>query len=509
MKLHHLILLLFIVRSYDHSFAQIKNSLNKAGNNVQELETVIKHYKKQSDNEKLKAAYFLIANMDKKGTYINDLVDDKGISVGFNISNFKNENEEKKWLDSVTSFRGKLHEYENFLPDLKHISAQFLINNIDRAFEVKQKSPFCKGISDADFYEYILPYRVDLEKLEFWRDSVLNNFSKEQIDSIYNFSTVLAATNYVDKIYQKRFKFGERRYFKEKKVRSYSELIKDKEGKCNDMCNLVVLALRALGIPSGFDSIKYKRASNDVGHEWCFVKDIKTNKNYQFDALSNNGPGFFNLPYKNAPKVARKQYALLADASVKNDKSVIHPDFFENNMLDVTSEYFETTNVTIQLEKKFQEPLYLCIWHKGWWKPVDYFYNPNQTNATFNNISKDNLYCLTKYRFFTTEQVNEPFIVNKFGEIKYCSSKELKKQVSLNEYQNKELKKASNNTEILDFDNQQKICRKVAEKDGKKDEWQSFSEVSIKTNTLYLLVDDFSKTQKVFILKDDGSVDWY
>ncbi|MFB9107043.1 transglutaminase domain-containing protein [Flavobacterium gyeonganense] len=508
MKISNLVLVVLLISAFEPCTAQTK-SFSIAGENSEELEKVIKHFKKKGDDQKLKSAYFLISNMKNKGTYINDLVDSHGISVGFNISNFKNENEEKKWLDSVTSIRGKLHEYENFLPDVKNISAQFLINNIDRAFEVKQKSPFCKGISDADFYEYILPYRVNTEKLEFWRDSVLNDFSKEQIDSIYNFSTVLAATNYVDKIYQKRFKFGERRYFKEKKVRSYSELIKDKEGKCNDMCNLVVLALRALGIPSGFDSIKYKRASNDVGHEWCFVKDIKTDKNYPFDALSNNGPGFFNLPYKNAPKVLRMQFTIVTDNSIQTQEITIYPDFFNSNFLDVTTEYFETTNVAIPLEKKHQEPLYLSIWHKGWWKPIAYFYDPNQLIARFNNVSKDNLYCLTKYRFSTIEQVNEPFIVNKFGEIKYCNSTELKKEISLNSYQNKELKKAKNNTEILDFDTQQKICRKVVEEDVKKDEWQNFSEVSLKTNTLYLLVDDATKTQKVFMLKNDGSVDWY
>lgn len=501
------LLFLFLFGIYSYSSAQIKNSLDKAGKNAIELETVIKHYKKKGDNEKLKAAYFLIANMGKKGTYINDLVDNQGVSVGFNISNFKNENEEKKWLDSVTAIRGNLHEYEKFLPDLNHINAQFLINNIDRAFEVKQKSPFCKQISESDFYEYILPYRVDREKLEFWRDSILNEFSKEQKDSIYSFTTVLAATNYINKIYQKRFIFGERRYFKEKKVRSYSELVHDKEGKCNDMCNLVVFALRALGIPCGFDSIKYKKASNDVGHEWCFVKDIKTNKNYPFDALSNNGPGFFNLPYKNAPKVLRKQFTEV-NASVKNDQS-IHPDFFENYSLDVTSEYFETTNIEISLEKNYQEPLYLSIWNNGWWKPIDYFYLANESNTTFNDVSKDNLYCITKYRYFTIEQISEPFVINKFGEMKYYTSEISKKDISLNEYQNKELKKAKNNTRILDFDTQKEICQKIIREDIKKDEWINVSSFNPKTNTLYLFVDDSTKINKIFVLKDDGSVDWY
>lgn len=501
------VLILFI--GWNSHSQQNKNALKEAIKNQPELETVIQHYKKEGNQDKLQAASFLIGNMKGKGTYSNDLVDSKGISVGFNISNFKDEATEKKWLDSVTTVRGKLREKETFLPDSKHITAQFLIDNIDRAFEARQKSPFCKDLSEADFYEYILPYRVNTEKLESWRSTVLNDFSKEQKDSIYSFTTVLAAANYVDRIYQKLFDFGGNRYFKQKNVRSYSELLRDKAGKCDDMCNLVVFALRALGIPSGFDGIQYKRASNDVGHQWVFVLDTKTNKNYPFDALSNNGPGFFNLPYKNAPKVIRKQFALVADTSIKNDQAVIHPDFYDDNSLDVTSEYFETTTIAIPLEKKHQEPLYLSIWHKGWWKPVDYFYEPNQNTTTFRNVSKDNLYCLTKYRFFATEEISEPFIINRYSEIKYSRSLGLKKDISLNDYPNKELKNAKNNAQVLDFDTKTELCRKVVQENLKKDEWIIFSKDSLKTNTLYLFVDDSNKINKVFLLKNDGSVDWY
>lgn len=498
-----------LIMGFSSYSQQNKKTFKKTIKNHFELETVINHYKKKADKEKLQAAYFLITNMGNKGTYSNDLVDSKGNSVGFNISNFKNEATEKKWLDSVAVIKGKLHEKEVFLPDLKNITAQFLINNIDRAFEVKQKSPFCKDLTVPEFYEYILPYRVGTEKLEFWRDEILNYFSQAQKDSIYNFSTVLAATSYIDKIYQKKFQFGGNRYFKEKNVRSYSKLLQDKSGKCDDMCNLVVLALRALGIPSGFDGIQYKRASNDVGHGWCFVLNTKTKRNYPFDALSDNGPGFFNLPYKNAPKVMRKQFALVSSNSIKNDQSVIHPHLFEDNSLDVTSEYFETTNLIIPLEKKYQDPMYLSIWNNGWWKPVDYSFNLNQATATFNNVSKDNLYCLTKYRYFATEEASEAFIINKFGEIKYINSIPSKKDINLNDYKNKELKNAKNNAKVLCFNTKKELCQKVVQENSKKDEWITFSKESLKTNTLYLFVDESNKINKVFLLKNDGSVDWY
>ncbi|PXY41631.1 hypothetical protein DMB65_06685 [Flavobacterium cheongpyeongense] len=488
---------------------QNKNTLKQTIKNYPELEAVIKHYKKKDDNEKLKAVNFLIANIGTKGSFIYDLVDNNEKSVGYNISNFKDEMDEKKWLDSITAVRGKLHEKETFLPDSKYITAQFLINNIDKAFEVREKSPFCKDLTDAEFYEYILPYRVSTEKLENWSDQVLNDLSQAQKDSVYSFTTVLAATSYINKIYQKRFQFGGNRYFKEKKVRSYSELLKDKSGKCNDMCNLMIFALRALGIPSGFDGIQYKRASNDVGHDWCFILDTKTKKNYPFDALSDNGPGFFNLPYKNAPKVMRKQFALVSVNSIKNDKSIIHPNLFEDNSLDVTSEYFETTNLTFPLEKKYQEPVYLSIWNNGWWKPVDYFYNPNQATVAFNNVSKDNLYCLTKYRYFTTEQASEPFIINKLGEIKHINSLASKKEINLNGYKNKELKNAKNNAKILDFENKTSICQKIVEENSKKDEWIMTSTTNLQTNTLYHFTDETNKINKIFLLKNDGSVDWY
>ena len=140
---------------------------------------------------------------------------------------------------------------------------------------------------------------------------------------------------------------------------------------------------------------------------------------------------------------------------------------------------------------------------------MDYSYDPNQTNVTFRNVSKDNLYCLTKYRFFATEEVNEPFIINRYGEIKHSSSIGLKKEINLNNYVNKELKNAKNNTQVLDFETKTELCSKVVQENLKKDEWIIFSKDNLKTNTLYLFVDESNKINKVFLLKNDGSVDWY
>jgi hypothetical protein len=491
-------------------YSQInKSEVVKVMKNNSELQTVVNYYKKEGNQDKLRAAYFLISNIETKGTILTDWFDSEGVSIDYNISNFKDETDQQKWIDSVAVIKGKLKETETFIPDSKQITARYLIENIEYAFEVKEKSPFCKGISDIDFYEYILPYRVSTERLESWRKTILNDFSQTQKDSIYNFTTVLAATSYIDKIYKKRFKFGGRRYFPEKRVRSYSELLADKEGKCDDMCNLVVFALRALGIPSGFDGIPYKRASNDVGHGWCFVLDTKKQKKYPFDALSNNGPGFFNLPYKNAPKVYRKQFATISKKSTKSEIEFIYPDFFENTAIDVTSEYFETENIEISLDKKSSNPIYLCVWRNNWWKPVSSSYSSQESVVTFQNVAKDNLYCLAKYRYSALEEVNEPFIVNRFGEVIYLNAMKSKKVINLNDYVNKELKNAKNNVKIVEFDTNKELCKKIIQESTKKDEWTMVSSSSLTTNTLYHFIDELNNNRKIILLKNDGSVDWY
>lgn len=513
MKIQLLLFLIWFVACCRYP-REVTTSLKLAGDNRQQLEKVIKHYKKNSENEKLRAACFLIANMKDKGTYVNELVDNDGNPVGFNISNFKNEAEEYAWLDSVKATRGNLYNHEEFLPDLEYITAEFLINNIDKAFEVKRNSPFCKGISDADFFEYILPYRVSYEKPEYWRDYVLIEFA-ELKDILYRFTTVLAATNFVDNWYQKQFKFGGARYFKEKKVRCYSELLRDKAGKCDDMCNLVVMGLRALGIPCGFDGISYKRASDSVGHGWCFVLDTKTKKKYPFDALSNNGPGLFNLPYKNAPKVFRKQFAVIEKKSVKNNYGLIHSAFYMDNSLDVTSEYFETSDITFHFNKPYPVPLYLCIWHQRKWKPIDYYYNPYSANVNFYQVSKNNLYCLISYQSLKNEIIKEPFIINKFEEIKYSSSLGVQRKVSLKSYKDKQLTNSSDNKAVIyEFglkNSHQKASEKTMQKtsENEKEEWVFFPD-SLESNRFYFLSDVSQSKGRIFVLKENGkTVEWY
>lgn len=132
------------------SHHEIDHVMAFAKTNRPELEKVLTHY--QHDSLKLKAACFLILNMPGHGSY-----------TGKNIEVFY------AGLDSLLSFPmntdsckatvNQLIEHQNVLiglkwqEDIHTIKADFLINNIDRAFEAWQQEPFAKQL-DFDGSEY-------------------------------------------------------------------------------------------------------------------------------------------------------------------------------------------------------------------------------------------------------------------------------------------------------------------------------------------------------------------
>lgn len=492
MKYILLLTSLFIIIGCSKYPQTVETSLALAGNNRKELERVIKFYKDRNEKEKLQAVYFLISNMKDKGSFVVENFDN-------NIQSFNSNNMMSK------------SEYSNiiFVPDLQNITAKYLVNNIENSFKVRNTSPFCAGLSDQNFYEYILPYRISDEKLEYWRDSV-KSFLSPYIDTIYKLPSVLSAANFIDNIYQKEFKFCYGRYFNEKRVRSYTELMHDKEGKCSDMCSIVTMALRTLGIPCGIDYIPYKRASDDVGHEWCFVLDHNSLKTYPFDALSNNGPGLFNLLYKNAPKVLRNQYSISKNLLFENHYQKIHPSFNNFNSIDITNLYYETAEIAIEINELSKDPLYLCVWNNGNWKPIDCFYDTITTQVIFNNVSKNNLYTIISYGVFGNKQVNEPFIVNNLAEIKYISNYGEKKETSLRDYNNRALSKMGNNTIIYYFDGIRpfkEIALKQKNDSLGINKWILSDSLFI--NQLYYISDTTQSTGRIIVLNENKSIDWF
>ena len=141
----------------------LKYALNFSGDNRIELEKVLSHYR--NDPRKLETAEFLISNMPGHYSYVPSAELDSIKAVLSDIKSGKRPSQERidKWKSFNASSLGRIC-------DAHMITADYLIDNIDKAFDAYDSRPWNRSVSFEEFCETILPYRVGQDPLESWRD---------------------------------------------------------------------------------------------------------------------------------------------------------------------------------------------------------------------------------------------------------------------------------------------------------------------------------------------------
>ena len=129
--------------------------------------------------------------------------------------------------------------------DLKSLSAEFLIENVDKAFEARDKFKWCAALPDSIFYNDVLPYAVLSEKRECWRADFLKWFTplvkpapdiRAAIDSVNRHVKDVLKVEYNTK----RKKVDQAPY----------ESIEQGMATCTGLSILLVDAFRSVGIPA-------------------------------------------------------------------------------------------------------------------------------------------------------------------------------------------------------------------------------------------------------------------
>ena len=153
------ILLSFFLLTFscsEHSH-EIEEVLKLAKKNRPELEKVLKYYSlNPKDSLKLRAAEFLILNMP--GKYSEDERPSEIFSPLFQEWDHLfhlGVADRKKTFDSLVTVY-QLTSEKKYLPDLMHIKADYLINNINLAFKVRDEMPWSKNIPFDLFCREIL-----------------------------------------------------------------------------------------------------------------------------------------------------------------------------------------------------------------------------------------------------------------------------------------------------------------------------------------------------------------
>ena len=399
----------------------VNHVIEKAGKNKAELEKVINHYKNPEDSLKLQAAYFLIGNMGNKHSFVSFvLVDSTDNILPFDVLEYENYNKLLDAWDSLESKFGPIHfKRDKFIKDYETITGDYLIKNIDLAFEAWER-PWAKQLDFNQFCEYILPYRGSNEPLEDWR----SYFLKEDawlIDSMKGSDDPVKACTYLNNDIHSWFHFDER-YYEHPTDQGLSEVLKTKKGRCEDMTNLAIYAMRSWGVPVMSDYTPHW-ANTGNNHAWNAVLDSE-GKTIIFMGGEAN-PYDYHLRAIKA-KVYRKTFASQPDCimEIKKDWVKVPPYLNSNTQIDVTSEYVPVSDVKMRLTKAkpdSTEFAYICVFNSGEWKAMNWSFISDSLDVNFKDMGRGIAYLPAYYKNDEIIPAGEQFILTTSGELEFLT----------------------------------------------------------------------------------------
>lgn len=425
-----IIILTLSIISCERLPKDVRQTLKLAGENSNELQAVIDQYQKPKDSLKLKAAYFLIGNMDTKFSYDTLAIGPhrKFIKIldSFNSIPLVKKRKMKWWYDNTPSdekydldvwYPNGLHWHPDFkdsiwnslnskhgqlnfrsLPvimDIDVIKSDLLIENIDLAFKVWQEKPWAKHVNFENFCEFILPYRVANEPLSNWRAKLLKKYG--WIDTIRKNNDVIHVAKTLNDSLQW---FKNHDLFNEYPDLGIMDMYKTKSGICIDQNNLANYVLRSQGVPI-IHVLKNKATS------WSAILDTDQ-KLVEFDGAfeaPNKSLGYMQKhmlseAYK-LTKVMAHSYAKTKYPFSNLPKEDVPPLFRLADIKDVTS-ISQATNkdlkikVTRNLEEEFKY-VYLCHFESDKLEAIDWS-EFNKEQVTFQSVGTNKIYLPAFYK---------------------------------------------------------------------------------------------------------------
>ncbi len=250
--------------------ADLDAALEASGPNRAELEAVLAHY--ADHPEKLAAAQWLIANMPGHFGYEGALLDSVEATLATRL--------QFKAFTPLTDEEMEVWKRRDLFslprrPDLSAMTAQMLIDNIDRAYEQWKGRKWNADLPFDYFCEYILPYRLGDERLTDWRP-LYDSIFATRLSTLYDGDDVLEAVKIVAALIDS---LGGRAYCDQLSTpyRDPISLLTVRVGTCRDDCARQAYAMRACGIPVAIDHLM-PSPDLGVGHTWMTVYDTRTDR---------------------------------------------------------------------------------------------------------------------------------------------------------------------------------------------------------------------------------------
>lgn len=395
----------------------LEETLDVAGDNKEELFKVIAHYKGDRDTLKLRAAMFLLSNMRDKYSCSGKVID-KYYNFCDSIFSIRKSQYDVEGLRETFS-KSTSVDLNTFKPettrDASCITSEFIIDNIDRAFDVWKK-PWNGHLSFNEFCEYILPYRVGTERLEKWRGLYAKYFGNAvSSDTIRIAEQACTAIN--DKLIADT-------------IRIYpdcilpvglrpSTLLNLRFGTCGDCASLAVYAMRSVGIPVGKAFIP-QWGTKSGAHTFNVLLDSK-GELHDFLGTADNIDTHLSQFHAKIPKAYLYTYSKQVESLAMQHNSEDVPRLFKNPYIkDITKELscVNTANVKIQVNERVSKDfVYLCVFDQAGWTPVVWGHLLGK-EATFENVGTGIVYQLAYFDGNEIHPIGSPFFLTDDGVLK-------------------------------------------------------------------------------------------
>lgn len=402
----YLLLILSFYACQSLEDTKLEMTLMQAQNNRIELEKVLQHFSAhKSDKLKLKAARFLIANMNGHASYQGKLLDYYRLLICNTpkpISKITFSSLWKQAKDSITS-------PVRLVEDAKIIKSDYLIWHINEAFNSWKNAPWNSEVTFTDFCNYILPYRIENESLnKCWIDSIRKHYLPiiEGVTDVNQAYAIIMQSVSED--------------FRSTKINcpytlDILTLSIQKAGTCLDECILKGAILRALGIPVSYDYVTRWSNYSHLGHSWISL--IRYGKAYTLQPEDSLARCSTILPESvmKLEEAVEEDYKYRIDTLKKANK-VYRTHFNSDISEDISQYYGMNTEIAMKITGN-NDTVFLCSFATGNdWIPICEA-KPKNGWCKFKNIGIHNVYLLMQHGNTDMKPVSAPFILDEKGKI--------------------------------------------------------------------------------------------
>ena len=485
--------------------AKISTVLIKSGGNRPELEKAINYFSKSQDTLKLRALYFLLANMDIHFSVTNYWVD----SLEQRIPEQYNELDYPDFASAVSALASYREKWPGcrgkkiIVQDLQVLTSKYLIDNINLSFDAWAKSG--AKVSFDDFCEYILPYRVGVEPVQNWR-SIYRSKYQWVTDSLKTIGLKPTLGYLAVETRNLSFQntFGRQSIQLLPRLGALQLLLR-KQGDCPDMVAFSTFKLRSQGIPAAFNMITYWATSSDRH----FLGSVlgERNRPIKFDATSDEP--FAEALSSEPAKVLRETYSKQSGTLASQESIVnIPPNFLRNtNYIDVTKDYWEVVDLKLGLypDKKRKELSFCCVYNEGNWQPT-WWGKIVDDSVTFKDMAKGVVYLPVYYHNGTILPAGDPVIMGYHEQLVLKPNTLKTHSVSIAEQDKYLFFRPGKSYELFYWD---KDWISLGSKKAGDDAHEMVFE-SVPQNALLLLLPDYSTgKERPFIITNDGKRYWW